>query len=207
MATVIATNRRRPRLRLVALCAAFVVAIGSLAAYAFVAVLNQPLTAGSTFQIVPGSVAVTDLETDSGTVQLLGYVDGATVTINQALANTGQVKLSITGVETSPSPASYAIFSITDARAAVPASLPCCGAIDEAATWAASGFKPMQLGPRQEVAVAVRLVMNSCHGNTGESYQTVDSINVHYSVLGIPHVQEVFFFEPIGVKVPASCPA
>ena len=34
MATVIATNRRRPRLRLVALCAAFVVAIGSLVAYA-----------------------------------------------------------------------------------------------------------------------------------------------------------------------------
>lgn len=55
MATLIAPNRWRPRLRLVALYAVILVAIGALAAYAFLAVLNQPLTASSTFQTVPGS--------------------------------------------------------------------------------------------------------------------------------------------------------
>lgn len=209
MATVIATNRRRPRLRLLALGAAIVVALGALAAYAFVAVVNQPLTAGSTFEIVPGKVAVSDLQTDYGQeVQLLDYVPGASVTINQALANTGEVSVLVTGVETSPSTPTDSIFSITDARAAVPASLPCCGAIDETATWSASGFKPMQLGTRQEVAVALRLVINRCqHDNGVDSYQSLASINVYYSVLGVSHVQEVFFFEPVGVKVPASCPA
>ena len=99
MATLIATNRWRPRLRLVALYAVIVVALGALAAYVLVAVVNQPLTAGSTFQIVPGKVAVSDLQTDVGQqVQLLDYVPGATVTINQALANTGQVNLLVTGV-------------------------------------------------------------------------------------------------------------
>lgn len=209
---MVATNRTRPSLRLLALGAVIVVALGALAAYVLVAVVNQPLTAGSTFQIVPGKVAVSDLQTDVGQqVQLLDYVPGATVTINQALANTGQVNLLVTGVETwppAPDASTDAIFSITDARAAVPASLPCCGAIDEAATWSASGFKPMQLGTREEVAVALRLVINLCqHDNGVGGYQSLASIRVHYSVLGISHVQEVFFVEPVGVKVPASCPA
>ena len=206
MSASIATNRPLRRHRLVAWCAVGVIVIGLLATYAFFAFVNQPLTAGSDQGIYPPQ-AETALDTLAGPVRLLPYVDGETLTLVQSLANTGPVDLSVTGVALSSqlSPA-HAAFSVTEARAAIPAGLPCCGDIDVAATWAAPRFNPMQLQPGQQVAIALHLVINQCNTTRVAVFQTLDSISVQYTVLGVSHTQDVQMDEAVGVKMPDTCP-
>lgn len=216
---------RRYRKQLVAL-----VAVAALVAvYAYFAALLQPLGAGpdETLYRAPGQTTVNDPATTAGFENthaghvplLLSYVDGAEASLVKTLYNDGPIPITITGVEISPSYLTGALVTIKEAQpAAITGPLPCSlnaveiGAatlgycrLDDAATWTGGAFRPIEVGPHKVGVVAVHLLMSHCEHGSGDGYATIDSIQVHYSVFGLPHDQSVDV-GPYWFRSPDTCP-
>jgi hypothetical protein len=195
---------------------ALVIAGVLVAVYVFFAVNLQPLGAGpdETLYRARGQTTVSDpamasqIEAaDPGRPPLLlSYVDGAEAALVKTLYNDGPTPITITGVETSPSYLTGALVTLKDAQPAVIAGAPPCsldavevGAaflsycrLNEAATWSAGGFRSIEVSSHKVGVVAVQLLMSHCEDNRpGGAYQIIDSIQVHYNVLGFPRVQAV----------------
>lgn len=166
-----------------------------LADYLLIAVLSQPVAAGS-------GESLTGLSVKSPTIgpqavgpqagpvpfmnarpplRVVSYVDGETDTLVKTLANRGLVGTTVTGVETSP-PGWGALFTITGA-----------------------GTRPLYLNPGQEGTIAVHLRVGNCESVSAGTLEILDSIKVHYKVLGIPHTVAVGI-GPYWLKSPATCP-
>jgi hypothetical protein len=198
--------------------------------YVFVAVNLQPLGAGpdETLYRAPGQTTVSDpamasqIEAaDPGRQPiLLSYVDGAEAALVKTLYNDGPTPITITGVETSPSYLTGALVTLKEAQPAAIGGQPPCSLLaveqgaavlntcqlNEAATWIGGGFRPIQVNPGKEGVVAVHLLMSDCEDNgPGGAYQIIDSIQVHYEVLGFPHVQAVDV-GPYWFQSPDTCP-
>jgi hypothetical protein len=136
----------------------------------------------------------------------------------KTLYNDVPTPLTITGVQTSPS---YwlGLVTLKDARPAAVAGPPPClleaverGAallrscqLNEAATWSGGDFRPIEVSPGKEGVVALRMLMSNCEDTGPGGYLIIDSIQVHYSVLGFPHIQAVDV-GPYWFQSPATCP-
>jgi hypothetical protein len=197
----------RARNRLVALA----VAAALVAVYAFLAILREPLIADDeALNQAPGQATVNDpsmaevIGTHGRDPLLLSYVDGGEATLVKALYNEGPTPITITGVSTFPSEW-LGIVTLKDARAAaIVGPAPCCQ-INEAATWSAHDFRSFQINPGDRGVVAIHLFMGHCEDNSPGLYMTINSITVHYSVLGFPRAEDVVV-GPYGFQSPESCP-
>jgi hypothetical protein len=222
--------RKKPRGRLsrgqlVALAAAGVL----VAVYVYFAAYVQPLGAGSDEALyrAPGQTTVNDPAMSSvidnvdpsRAPLLLSYVDGAEASLVKTLYNDGPVSITITGVETSPASLTGALVTLKEAQPAAIGGPPPCsldavelGAatlgycqLNEAATWTGGNFRPIEVSSHKVGIVAIHLMMSHCEDNGPGGYAVIDSIQVHFSVLGLPHDQTVdvgpYFFQS-----PSSCP-
>jgi len=180
-------------------------ATASLAAYLFLSVLSQPLISGNAEGADRGTFVSSLSPGFDRPARVVDYADGATATLIKWVGNGGPVSLTVTGVEMSPS---YwvGLITIADARAGVVAGPdPCCN-VDEQATWAAPSFRPIQLGPSKQAPVVLHILMSHCEYNSPGGTASIDSIRIHYSVLGFPHVQDVHLNTLFAVKSPDACP-
>ena len=201
-----------------------------VALYVYFAAYLQPLAAGpdETLYRAPGQATVNDPAMASvidnaapgHTPILLSYVDGAESSLVKTLYNDGPTPITITGVETSPSYLTGALVTIKEAQPAAIAGPPPCsldavehGAaslsycqLNEAATWVAGGFRPIDVSPHQVGVVAVHILMSHCEDNSpGDAYASIDSIVVHYTLLGVPRDQAVDV-GPYYFRSPDTCP-
>jgi hypothetical protein len=180
--------------------AALLGALSVVAAYGFAAVYTQPLASGeSSLQWVPGQPPVSNYP-----LVTFNYVDGGLVTLVLGLDNHAVVGITVTGIETSSSD-SHALVNVMEARPAVFADPGGCCTLNVDETWSARDFRPINLNPGQAGAVAVHLQMTNCEYNSGGQFVIIDSIKVHYSVLGFPHAQSAAV-GPLWFKSPDSCP-
>lgn len=182
-----------------------VAAIALLGVYLYLAVLSQPLTSGNAEGADRGTFVSSLSPGFDRPARVVGYADGATATLTKWVGNSGPVGLTVTGVEMSPS---YwvGLITIADARAGVVTGPdPCCN-VDEQATWAAPGFRPIQLDPKKQAPVVLHILMSHCEYNSPGGTANFDSIRIHYSVLGFPHVQAVPLNTLFAVKSPDTCP-
>jgi hypothetical protein len=187
--------------------------IGVLGAYALLAIFPQPVAAdgAEAFTGVRGQKPFADpqaqslsLDSHGPPVLVWGYVDHGVNTLVKSVVNTGPIPLTITGVENNDLPGWAALITIKDDRAAVTVGrFPCCE-IDPAATWSAHDFRPISVAPGHHAVVAVHMVMGNCEYNNG-GFEIIDSIKVHYTVLGFPHVQAVGV-GPYWFRTPDTCP-
>ncbi len=183
-----------------------------LAAYAFIAILDQPLAAGNdaVFIGLPNQSTSYQPPTQPALDQrppilVLGYVDRGVDTLVQSLANTGSTALTITGVETNRRPGWAGLVTIEDARAAVVLGpQPCCH-VDEAATWSAPSFRAITVGAGQQGVIAVHFLLSNCEDNGPGVYVIIDSIKIDYAVLGFPHAADVAI-GPYWFASPDTCP-
>jgi hypothetical protein len=136
---------------------------------------------------------------------VVNYVDGATATLVKAVINNGAIGVTVTGVESSPAVRWAGLYTVKDSRTAVTVSPGSCCTINDSATWSAKEFRPLTLNPGQQGAVAVHLLESNCEFNSGGQYVILDSIRVHYSVLGFAHIQDVGI-GPYWFKSPEACP-
>lgn len=225
-----AAVRQKPRARLsrsqsVALVAAAVLVV----VYAYFAAYLQPLGAGpdealfrapgQTTVIDPAMSSVIDNAGLSRPPVLLSYVDGAESSLVKTFYNDGPTPITITGVQTSPSYLTAALVTLKEAQpAAIEGPPPCSleaverGAaslsycqLNEAATWTGGGFRPIDVSPHQVGVVAVHLLMSHCEDNGKGGYAFVDSIVVHYTLLGLPRDQAVDV-GPYYFQSPDTCP-
>jgi hypothetical protein len=186
--------------------AATVFAVFLLAIYAVVAVFAQPVTgtveepAGGLSQL-PGYPA----NVDTGLYHLYAYVDGGTFTVTKWVTNSGFVPLTITGVD--PAPDYWVgLLGVKDARQGVPLIPGKCCAIDEAATWSAPSFRPLQLNPGQSGAVSIRYLMSHCEDNDPGGTVSSPVFRLQYNILGFPRDVEIPWSFPVGVTSPDTCP-
>lgn len=225
MAAVV-TKPRLSRIQFVALVAAAAL----VALYMYFAAYLQPLAAGpdETLYRAPGQATVNDPamssvigNAESGrTPLLLSYVDGAQSSLVKTFYNDGPTPITITGVETSPAYLTGALVTIREAQPAAIAGPPPCSLdavergsaslgycqLNEAATWTAGGFRPIDVRPHQVGVVAVHLLMSHCEDNgPGGGYASIDSIVVHYTLLGLPRDQAVDV-GPYYFRSPDTCP-
>lgn len=208
---------------------ALVVALGLLSICGFFAVRVQPLDSGGDEWLyrAPGQIELTNNfpadypgPDERAPLQLLSYVDGAEASLVKALPNTGPTPITITGVEISPSYLTGALVTLKEAQPATIVASPSCSSeavqrraaslsvcqLDQAATWTGGAFRPIQVSPGNQGLVAVHLWMSHCEDNgRGGQYQVIDSIQVHYTVLGFPHSQAVDV-GPYWFESPDACP-
>jgi len=226
---MVAVTQKRAQIsrnQLIALVAAAVL----IAVYVYFAVYLQPLGSGpdETLYRAPGQTVVNDPAMSSQVEAagpgraplLLSYVDGSQAALVKTLYNDGPTPITITGIETSPSYLTGALVTLKEAQPAAIAGPPPCsldavevGAallsycrLNEAATWSAGGFRPLDVDSHKVGVVAVQLLMSHCEDNgPGGVYEVIDSIQVHYSVLGFPRVQAVDV-GPYWFQSPDTCP-
>ena len=151
---------------------------------------------------------------------MLSYVDGAEASLVKVLHNQGPTQITITGVEISPSYLTGALVTLKEAQpAAIQGPSPCSseavelGAaslgscqLDQAATWSGGAFRPIQVSPGKQALVAVHLWMSHCEDNGPDgAFEVIDSIQVHYNMLGLPHTQAVDV-GPYWFQSPKTCP-
>jgi hypothetical protein len=182
------------------------VALCLLALYAVVAIFAQPVTgtvdeSDRGVSQLPGFPA----NYDTGLFHLNAYVDGGTFTVTKWVTNGGFVPLTITGVD--PAPDYWVgLLGVKDARQGVPLIPGKCCAIDEAATWSAPSFRPLQLDPGQSGAVSIRYLMSHCEDNSAGGTMSFPVFRLQYNVLGFPRDVEIPWSFPVGVTSPDTCP-
>lgn len=189
---------------------ALAVGVGLLAVYGFFAIYVRPLDVGSdeAFFGLASQTAVDESSAVIGNgpdvpIHLLSYVDGGVDTLVKSLFNRGLTPITITGVETSP-PDWLGLVTLKEPRAAViDGAAPCCQ-LNAAATWSAQDFRSIQVNPGEERVVALHLLMSNCEDSGSGIYTIIDSIKVHYNVLGFPHVKDVAV-GPYWFQSPDTC--
>jgi hypothetical protein len=175
-----------------------------VAAYAFVAIIAQPLT-GTEEVADRGLSQLGPNYYDTRLYRLFDYVDRSSFTVTRWFTNSGPVGLTITGVD--PAPDYYqGLVGVKDARQAVPVVPGRCCTIDEVATWAAPGFRPLHLDPGQWGAVSVRYYMDHCESNSPGGTISVAWLGIQYNILGYPRDVQIPWSAPIAVTSPAACP-
>jgi hypothetical protein len=203
-------------------------AIALIAAYAYFAAYPQPLTTGPDEALYrpPGQVIIPNTFPDyypgpgvRAPLLLLSYVDGAEASLVKTLYNQGTTPITITGVETSPTYLTGALVTLKGAQPAAISGPPPCsldavemGAamlstcqLNEGATWSGGSFRPIEVSPRKVGVIAVHLLMSHCEDNGPGGYEVIDSIQVHYIVLGFPHDQSIDV-GPYWFQSPDTCP-
>ncbi len=221
----------KPSLRVVATPRRFValaVAAGVLAVYIYFAAYRQPLSPGPDEVLYRGPGQVTLPNSfpayypgvdQRAPLLLLSYVDGVEASLVKTLYNDGPTSITITGVETSPSYLPGALVPLKEAQPAAIVGPPPCsldavevGAaflaycrLNEAATWSGGAFRPIQVSSHTVGVIAVHLLMSHCEDNGPGGYEVIDSINVQYSVLGLPRVESVEV-GPYWFQSPDTCP-
>jgi hypothetical protein len=175
-----------------------------LTAYAFVAIVAQPLT-GAEEVADRGLATLAGNPGDSTEYRLFDYADGGTFTVTRWLSNSGPVGLTITGVDVAPD---YwvGLIGVKDARQAVPVVPGKCCAIDEAATWTAPGFRPLHLNPGQWGGVSVRYLMSHCEDSGPGGTLSFAAVGIRYNILGYPRDVQIPWSAPIAVTSPETCP-
>jgi hypothetical protein len=199
--------RRRPAQ--LAVVAALVILV---AVYAFLAIFMQPLAEGTDASLVglsgqdtiflpPNQLALGQ----HPPAVVMSYVDHGVDTLVQSVANTGSIPITITGVETDHLPGFAGLVTIQDARPAVTIGpQPCCE-LNDAATWSAHNFRPINVNPGRQAVIALQLLMSHCEDNGPGLYEIIDSIRVDYTVLGFRHTAGVAV-GPYWFASPATCP-
>src|ERR1700687_25850 len=187
--------------------AGVVAVVALITSYLFIAVLSHPLVSGNAEGAGGGVLqqAPTWTPANGNQIRVFDYVDGKTVTMFKWLSNSGTVPLTVTGVDTAPS---YwrGLLGIQDARAVpVVESRGCCR-YDDPSPWAASSFQPVVVQPGKQAAVILHVLFSNCEYSSGGALVGLSTIRVHYSVLGMPHSDEIPFVNGIFVKAPESCP-
>jgi hypothetical protein len=175
-----------------------------LSLYAVVAIFAQPVT-GTVDDPEGGLSQLGPDYHDTSLYHLYKYVDGGTFTVTKWVTNSGFVPLTITGVD--PAPDYWVgLLGVKDARQGVPVVPGKCCAIDEIATWAASGFRPLHLDPGQSGAVSVRYLMSHCEDNGRGGTESFAVFRLQYNILGFPRDVEIPWSFPVGVTSPDTCP-
>jgi hypothetical protein len=207
---------------------AVVVAAGLLTIYGFFAIRFQPLGSGADEWLyrAPGQTTLANScpaycpgPGQRAPLLLLSYVDGAEASLVKALYNQGPTQITITGVEISPFYLTGALVTLKEAQPAAIEGPPPCSSeavergaaslgscqLDQAATWSGGAFRPIQVSPGKQGLVAVHLWMSHCEDNGPGGAEIIDSIQVHYNVLGLPHMQAVDV-GPYWFQSPDACP-
>jgi hypothetical protein len=113
----------------------------------------------------------------------------SSATMCKWLGNTGPVALTLTRVDTVPSDW-HGLIGVTDARAVpVNESQGYCR-YDDPAPWAAP-FRQVVVEPGRQGAVIVHILIGNCEYNHGPGVASFSTIRVHYSVLGMPRVEDI----------------
>jgi len=172
--------------------------VGLSLSYLFLVVRDQPLDgSGGTSGAYPAHPEHGPLSDSDAYVA--DYIDGGTITVVTTLTNLGRFPVMVTGVHTDP------VWWVGLARlaAARPAAMhtpPSCCDIDDKATWAATGFHPMHLGPTDEGVLELHMFMSHCEiadvGTTAE----LDDLTVDYDEMGWHHTSEVRLTTPLVVR-------
>jgi hypothetical protein len=180
------------------------VVICVLACYAVVAIFAQPLTPSE--EVADNGLSHRNWYAgDTGLIRLYVYVDRGTFTVTKWLTNSGPVPLTITGVD--PAPDYWVgLIGVKDARQAVPVVPGKCCSIDEVATWAAPGFRPLHLDPGQSGAISVRYLMSHCESSPPGGTLSFESLGIQYNILGFPRDGQIPWSAPIAVTSPDTCP-
>jgi hypothetical protein len=166
--------------------------------YLFLVVRDEPLTRGMWGGIFPAPQVSTHHAVD--------YVDGELVSVDVSLLNDGRFGLTVTGVHTDAG--WQGLARIVGVRTAVMGGrAPCC-IVDDAATWAAPGFRPFHLDPGTEGAVVLHVALGNCRNAQVGVRSVVDEITVDYTVLGWPHTTAVQLPYPADVRYTSAdiCP-
>lgn len=182
------------------------VAVCLVACYAVLAIFAQPVT-GTVDEPEGGLSRLPGFPDnyDTGLYHLYAYTDGGTFTITKWVTNSGFVPLTITGVD--PAPDYWlGILGVKDARQGVPLVPGKCCAIDEAATWAAPGFRPFRLDPGQSGAISIRYLTSHCEDTSPGGTTSFSVFHLQYNILGIPRDVEIPWSFPVGVTSPDTCP-
>ena len=156
-----------------------------------------------------GQVA-TSLGTGSGEAAFFRYVPGSTVTVVQAVRNTGHLPVTILGVGETMTGVEPRLFAPQDPSASVD--------VDTMPTYR---FAPIELAPGQERPIAFVFHVAACPGvtapssepspdvsgdyvppTTGEAgaFMSFDRIDLDYSVLGLARETAVPFFETVVIR-------
>jgi len=180
---------------------------GLVIGYLFLAILSHPLVAGSA-EGVDGGVrqqAPNSTPGDGKHIRVLDYVDGKTVTMFIWLGNSGNIPLTLTGVDTAPS---YwrGLIGIREARAVPDVDSRGCCRYDDPSPWAESSFQAVVVQPGHQAAVILHLLLSNCEFSSGNVLVGFSTIGVHYSVLAMPRTENVPLLEGVFAKAPDSCP-
>jgi hypothetical protein len=181
--------------------AAFVL-VGGGVGVGVAAARYQPLL-GSSFSLAP---AGKEIQPDSAyspddRVMQYAYSDGEVITYGVTVHNSGSFTVRITSVETPPS-WFHALLKPTGVRTDRPGH----GLSYEDADTVA--FQPFDLHPGDDRLLLVHLRVGDCQGFGPGVTETIDSVAVHFSFLGIDHRAEIPFGTGIQVVAPPAdgCP-
>jgi len=189
--------RRRRRRILIGVAASLLVAavLGLSLSYLFLVVRDQPLYGGQGLSSAYPAHHEEGPRIDSE-AYVADYVPGATITVVTSLTNDGRFPVTVTAVHTDPD---YLAIRLAAARSAAMDGPQACCAIDEQATWAATGFHPLHLGRGDMGVLMLHFVLgHQCSSPGGGS--EIDDITVDYDEMGWHHTDRVQLTTPLVVR-------
>lgn len=195
----------RPKRRIVmrlAVSALVALVLGVSLSYLFLVVRDQPLFGGQGVSNAYPAHSEEGPRIDSE-AYVVDYVPGETVTVVTSLTNDGRFPVTVDGVHTDPD---FMEFRLAAARPAAMDGPESCCAIDEKATWAATGFHPMHLARGDMGVLILHFVLG--HECSGAGSRTeIDDFTIDYDEMGWHHTDRVQLTTPLVVRYgPPQCP-